>query len=162
MRYEVYEQSPLGTPLPGLHHGLDKVKSPILTIGPQHGCLFWYLATVQQSLWFAPKTQATFLQDHNFASSSFSSITIRCSRLVFFIQDSIRRRRTSACSPLASWTFDVGRSSFSVNLLSFSPCPLLPQTHLNNPQQHHKIDAVGRHLKVKVKKAVKGHGNQTA
>ena len=42
--------SPLGTPLPGLHHGLDKVKFPILTIGPQHGCLLWYLVPVQRSL----------------------------------------------------------------------------------------------------------------
>jgi hypothetical protein len=25
----------------------------------------------------------------------------------FLIQRSIRRRRTSACSPVASWTFDV-------------------------------------------------------
>ena len=92
---------PLGTPLPGLHHGLDKVKFPILTIAPQHGCLFWHLATVQQSLWFAPKTQAAFLQDHTFASSSFSSITIRYSILVFLFI-------------IRCWTFDVRCSVFSV------------------------------------------------
>jgi hypothetical protein len=27
-------------PLPEPRHGLDKGKFPILTIGPQHGCLF--------------------------------------------------------------------------------------------------------------------------
>jgi len=32
------------------NNGLDKVKFPILTIGPQNGCLFWYLATGQH--WF--------------------------------------------------------------------------------------------------------------
>ena len=52
-------------------HGLDKVKYPISTFGPQHGCLLWYLVAVQRSLWFAPNTQAAFLPDHMSVSSSF-------------------------------------------------------------------------------------------
>ncbi len=43
-------QTALDAPLPELHHGLDKVKFPISTIGPQHGCLLWYLVAVQRSL----------------------------------------------------------------------------------------------------------------
>jgi hypothetical protein len=46
--------------VPGLHHGLDKVKLPILTISPQHGYLLWYLVAVQRSLCFAPYEQPFF------------------------------------------------------------------------------------------------------
>jgi hypothetical protein len=67
----------LGAPLPGLHHGLDKVNFPILTIGQQHGCLFWYLATVQHLYDLHRKLKQPFfkiipLRRHLFLQSPFT------------------------------------------------------------------------------------------
>ena len=50
VKYYLMDKVLWGLRLPGLHHGLDKLKFPILTIGPQHGCLLWYLVAVQRSL----------------------------------------------------------------------------------------------------------------
>jgi len=37
-----------------------------------------------------------------------------------------------------------------------------PRAIVDNPYQHHKIDAIGRHMQVKIKKAVKSDGNKAA
>jgi hypothetical protein len=88
----------LGAPLPGLHHGLDKVNFLILTIDPQHGCLFWYLATVQHLYDLHRKLKQPFfkiipLLRHLFLQSPFIV------QYWFFYS-----------------SFDVGRSMFDVHL----------------------------------------------
>jgi len=100
VRYEAYGQSPLGAPLPGLHHHLDKVKFPILAIGPQHGCLFWYLATVQQS---------SMIYTEN--SSTLSSRSYLCFVIFFFNHHSLFN--IGFLFIIRCWTFDVRCSFFS-------------------------------------------------
>jgi len=39
---------------------------------------------------------------------------------------------------------------------------VLPQSDVHNPQQHNKIDTIGGNLKIKIKEAVKGNGDQAA
>ncbi|UCD32561.1 MAG: hypothetical protein JSV38_01275, partial [Desulfobacterales bacterium] len=39
---------------------------------------------------------------------------------------------------------------------------ILPKRDVHDAEQHGKIDTIGGNLKVKVKKAVKGHGYQAA
>ena len=115
----------MGTRPPGLHRGLDKVKFPILTIGPQHGCLFWYLEGFDDlydshRILKQPFFQVICLFFHLFSFTIRCwTFDVRCSFVCFFI---------FSHSP-----FDVGRSMFDVhffqsylgknNLALMPPCP---------------------------------------
>ena len=39
---------------------------------------------------------------------------------------------------------------------------VLPEGDVNDAEKHDKIDTIGGDLKIEIKKAVKGHGHQTA
>ena len=52
--------------------------------------------------------------------------------------------------------FDVGRSMFDVNRFSWS------RASTQDSHQNNEIEAIGRDLHIKIKKAVNGHRNQSA
>ena len=39
---------------------------------------------------------------------------------------------------------------------------VLPEGDVDNTEEHHKINAIGRNLQIEIEEAVKGHGHQTA
>ncbi len=52
--------------------------------------------------------------------------------------------------------------SFNIILFAINESFGLPESNINNTEQHNKIDTVGGDLKVKVEEAVEGNGDQAA